>query len=67
MQTLMSSGGEAMTNKTNDTTIGKPTGSIQTNHLFVLETNLLVLKHLATGLGKHRAIITCIRFWKKHN
>jgi len=57
-----------MTNKTNDTTIGKPVimiVRIQTNHLFIGNTNLWVLKYLSTGLNDNRLAVTYIGFWRK--
>ena len=59
-----------MTNKTNATTIGKPVGrvvKIQTNHLFISNTNLWALKYLATGLNDHRLDITYTNFWENHD
>jgi len=57
-----------MTNKTNDTTIGKPVVRIiriQINRLFISNTNLWVLKYLATGPNANRLAITYTDFWRK--
>jgi len=59
-----------MTNKTNDTTVRKPAimiVRIQTNHLFISNTNLWALKYLATGLNDHRLAITYTNFWENHD